>query len=74
MNQVIRYSFELDDNVINVIFHEVMHHVVKDYGHCPLVSGARILKLERHDRVMEVSHWCSKSSAYSIPVAILIWL
>ena len=66
MNQVIRCSSGLDDYVINVVFHEVMHHVVKDCGHCPLVSGAHILKLERHDSLVEISHWCSKSHAFSI--------
>ena len=66
MNQVIRYPSRLNDYVINIVFHEVMHHVVKDYNHCTLVSGTCILKSERHDSVVEVPHWHLKSSAFSI--------
>lgn len=39
-------------NIINIIYHNNMHYVVKDISHGYLIGSSYILKTKRHDSII----------------------
>lgn len=54
------------NDIINIVLEMPMEHVVEDNEHGALISYACVLKAERHDHVVEVTHGCSEGSLLDI--------
>ena len=54
--------FLLHHNVIHIVFNFFVHHIMKDCGHDPLVSGTSVLKAKWHDGIVEIPNGGLESS------------